>query len=305
MNHKILAASLTLLASCEKEATHRVDNASLSDLRVPSRPIPTLHETPLEPRESLRTFIRIRPRAKPDHLYAGVPLAPRKLTVLNNIGYDCGYDESTRTPAWVAYKLTKHGPPGTNLQAPNLERFSFSTDQRTASLITAKLFSRSGFDRGHMAPNDAIGVEYGEEAQRETFKMSNIAAQRPSFNRGIWKQFETAESNYWANSREELWVIVGAVVSDPHHRIRSSGNSVAVPSEFYRIYIDEEAGELKTMAMTIPAEAHAGRPTLRSIREIEALSQLDFNPEMPTPAQDHLEHQKATRFWPTKEPSPR
>jgi endonuclease G len=305
MNHKILAASLTLLTSCEKEHAHRVDESSLSDLRVPRRAIPTTLEASIAPRESLRNFIRIRPRTKPNHLYAGAPLAPRKLTVLHNIGYDCGYDESTRTPAWVAYKLTKHGPPGTNLQAPILERLSFSTDLRTAALVTSKLFSRSGFDRGHMAPNDGIGVEYGEEAQRETFLMSNVAAQRASFNRGIWKQFETAESNYWANSGEELWIIVGAVVSDPHNRIRSGGNSVAIPSEFFRIYIDEEHGELKTMAITIPAEARAGNATLRSIREIETLSQLDFNPEMPAPAQDHLELQKATKFWPTKQPGSR
>jgi endonuclease G len=150
-----------------------------------------------------------------------------------------------------------------------------------------------------MAPNESIAIEYGASGQHETFKMSNIAPQTPSFNRGIWKHFETAESTYWTTDREELWVTVGAIVSDSTRAIRKDGESVAIPSAFFRIYVDEENGELTPLAFTVQQDDNARPVELHTIREIEQVTHLDFNPDLPQPAQDYLEQLKAPRIWRT------
>lgn len=49
-------------------------------------------------------------------------------------------------------------------------------------------FTRSGFDRGHLCPaQDRAG---DLRAMRSTFRLSNIAPQAPSLNRGPWKSTE-------------------------------------------------------------------------------------------------------------------
>lgn len=299
MNCKVLATSLLLLTACEKRVPDSHDDASLDGLTPPQHPTPTQREASTDPREEIRAYVRIRPRTANDSLYAGAPRSPKKLTVLRNIGYACGYDETSHTPAWVSYRITKHGEAGTDIQAPNQHRPTFETDPRTQALIKPSLFSRSGFDRGHMAANEVIGIEYGSEAQRETFKMSNIAPQTPAFNRGIWKHFETAEMNYWASDREELWVTVGAVVSESSRSIRKDGKTVAIPTSFYRIYLDEENGEITPLAFTVQQEESSRPVEVHTIREIEELTHLDFNPDLPRPAQDYLEQLKAPRIWRT------
>ena len=44
-----------------------------------------------------------------------------------------------------------------------------------------------------MAPNFAIATRYGEEMQRQTFKMSNISPQSPALNRGVWRDVRRAK----------------------------------------------------------------------------------------------------------------
>lgn len=49
-------------------------------------------------------------------------------------------------------------------------------------------FSKTGYDRGHMCP--AEDRSRNTQLMQSTFVMSNVAAQTPSMNRGIWKQTE-------------------------------------------------------------------------------------------------------------------
>jgi len=65
-----------------------------------------------------------------------------------------------------------------------------------------------------MAPNHAIATRYGEQAQIETFFMSNICPQRPDPNRKVWKHLEATEADDYGNRFEEVWVIDGPIFPD-------------------------------------------------------------------------------------------
>jgi endonuclease G len=254
------------------------------------------------------SFISSHPRPSVDPLFAGEPRviahqnpSRRNIRVLYNKGYVTGYDESKHSPAWVAYRLHRHGEVGENSVAAPRDLFSFKTDTRTTSRITERFYFRSGYDRGHLAPNDAIGVNYGEEAQRETFLMSNIAPQLPQFNRGVWAYIERIEQNNWANAREDVWVITGPIYTeDESAKIRHQNRAIPVPSSYFKIFLDEEDSRIKILGVVVPHDTKRGaalEQILRSVDEIERASGLDFNPDLPDPLEDSLEGDRPRSVW--------
>ena len=109
------------------------------------------------------------------HCYAG---APKKegLRLLHTAGYTVGYDSNRRLPAWVAYPLSANQVATETAKRPS----RFSSDTRVGNPVRHDDYTHSGFDRGHMAPNMAIGLQFGPEAQRETFLLTNICPQEPA-----------------------------------------------------------------------------------------------------------------------------
>lgn len=225
-------------------------------------------------------------------VYAGIPNAGKiSLTILRNIGFYSGYSEEKRNPLWVAYKIDSSGR-NYELKRPS----GFKPDQRTFSRINPKDYKSSGYDRGHLAPNSAISSEYGKEAQLETFLMSNIVPQKPDLNRKVWQRLERLESEFAVNL-ETVWVFTGPIF-DQH--IQLIKNRIEVPDAFYKIIIDEQQGNIRTLAFLIP-QSVSGRERLMtfitSIDEIEKLSGLDFLSPLSDENEDKLEAAVANSLW--------
>lgn len=233
---------------------------------------------------------------------AGTPLAERKLTLLENDGYLVGYDESCGNPAWCAYKIF---PPKNAKAAERPD--SFETDYRTRSRISTEMYVRSGYDRGHMAPNHAIALCYGEEAQKETFLMSNVVPQKHGLNAGIWKALEQRLIKRYTRSCGDIWVICGPVYTEAKLK-RLAGNprfgrvAPAIPDAFFLIVTDREerSGALRTLAFMVPHESNPkNNPKLylSSIDAIEEKTGLDFFSMLDDDVQQSLEAPVAKTIW--------
>ncbi len=228
-------------------------------------------------------------------IYGGLPNAAgygHPIVVLTNLGYLSGYCEARRNPAWVSFSVSSitMGPSGKRLS-------KFLTDNRTRSGVTHQDYSNSGYDRGHLAPNYAIATRYGQEAQRETFLMSNIAPQSPDLNRIWWRVLEEKEANDFAVRLERVWVLTGPVFDQ---RIERLASGVEIPDAFYRIILDEENGAPRVLAFLAPQTITGKEPLaqfLISVREVERQTGLDFYPELPKEVQDRMESAKAERLW--------
>ncbi|WP_459830609.1 DNA/RNA non-specific endonuclease [Hydrogenophilus islandicus] len=215
----------------------------------------------------------------------------RLATRLTNPGFVISYSEWHGAPQWVAYRADP--PPRFRLK-PRPEQFE--PDWRTwrcrlhIGCVTHQSYSRSGFDRGHMAPNFMIGTRYGEEAQHATFLMSNIAPQRPEHNRGSWERLERLEANRFAPGAAKLWVIVGPVWDE--HPARFSHEWIAVPQAFFRVLLREEAnGERRVLAFIVPQEAEPDadlRRFLVTVAEVERRTGLVLFPELPDAERSRL-----------------
>lgn len=232
---------------------------------------------------------------------AGIPNAEQPLTLLKNDGYLIGYDESRGNPAWCAYKIFLPKSTETS-ERPG----KFETDYRTKARIPTEAYIRSGYDRGHMAPNHAIALCYGEAAQKETFLMSNIVPQKHGLNAGVWKSLEQRLIKRYTRSCGDIWVLCGPVYTQPLLR-RLPGNSrrgvaPAVPDAFFLIVTDREesTGALRTLAFLVPHESEPkNNPKLylTSIDTIEETTGLDFFTSLPDEIQAALESPVAKTIW--------
>lgn len=227
-------------------------------------------------------------------VYAGAPQAQRLLRILQNEGFVVGYDEVRRNPAWVAYRVfdTKDRTAG---ERP--ERFT--VDERTRARVTPQEYTNTGFDRGHMAPNHAIALLYGEQAQEQTFLMSNIVPQAPDLNRRAWRDLEARILRSYARRFGEVWVVTGPIYA-AGQAPDILGDGVAIPEACFKIVVDEHEHGLRAQAFLIPQGVKGDEPLpqfLVSVRDIEARTGLNFFPDLPHEAQDSLETWVSPRLW--------
>lgn len=231
---------------------------------------------------------------KTNNLVMGGPPKTSSATsvlLLKNIAYYSGYSDDRRNPLWVGYRLDAKES-GMKLKRPS----GFKTDMRTLSRISHKDFSKTGYDRGHMAPNSAIALRYGLDAQLETFLLSNIVPQTPELNRKVWQRLEKLEDEY-ANRLGTIWVITGPIF-DEH--IQTIPNNIEIPDAFYKIIFDDDRGNLRALAFIIPQTVTGREPLesfLTSIDEIEKLTGLDFIWPLADEVEDRLEALTPGKLW--------
>jgi endonuclease G, mitochondrial len=180
-----------------------------------------------------RTAAAPVPQSCDDHFVGGD--APRfvnqklaaKTTALCFNVFSVMHSGVTRTPLWSAEHLEAQ-----NLQAAQeLSREdSFHSESRLPAAQRAELsdYSRSGFDRGHLAPN---GDMPDRASQRDSFSLANIVPQDGENNRHLWAGIEGAVRSM-AKKEGELYVVTGPAFLGTD--LRKVGN-VLVPTHLYKL----------------------------------------------------------------------
>lgn len=233
--------------------------------------------------------------------FAGAPKriagpAPQDIRILDRGEFKIGWSDTLRHPVWCAYHVTR------DARYENAKRPGFFKDRSLSRTPAPGDYTKSGYDRGHMVPNYAIVTRYGEEAQKLTFCMSNIAPQTPALNRGVWREFEHRIADLWTARYGEIWVVVGCI-SATSNRETIGGSDIDVPTAYYQIVIAQEGMDVRALAVlfdqSVGWKAWAARH-LVTIDELESLTGLDFNPELPSFLQEPLESDLPSRLWPIR-----
>jgi endonuclease G len=175
----------------------------------------------------------------------------------------------TRTPLWSAEFLRA----GNVEAARSLTREnSFHPESRLPYGQRAELsdYARSGFDRGHMAPN---GDMPDRASQHESFTLANMVPQDGENNRHVWAGIEGAVRKM-ARKEGALYVITGPAFIGA--QLRKVGN-VIVPSHLYKVVYSprQRAGA----AWFVENQADA-TPQVLSIPELERLVGIDLLPSL-------------------------
>ncbi len=240
--------------------------------------------------------------ARPALLYHGAPQAlDAKNTdtwfrILRNHGFILGYSDLRGNPLWVQYALTPEA------DRPSLKRPNrFETDWRGINRVSHDSYQKSGYDRGHMAPNYAISRLYGREGQADSFLMTNITPQNPKLNQQLWQRLEEMEVKHFAKKFGKVWVITGPVFSGAVARL-SSDWTVEIPDAFYKIYLTEAAADKPSIALAflIPQTVNGNEPLAQfvtSIDTIEAQTGLDFFAQLDDRTEAALEAAVKPQPW--------
>ena len=189
------------------------------------------------------------------------------------------YSGIARTPLWSAEHLTaariQRARGLTRLRSDAFhEELSLPTDRR--SELTD--YRRSGFDRGHMAPNGDMSTE---EAQQELFSLANMIPQEPCNNEVLWEGIESAVRDL-ALSDGEIYVVTGPAFLGAE--LQSLKGRVLVPTYIFKaVYLPSrnQAG-----AYFAPNDGSQSWEPI-SISELESRVNVDVFPQLSAGLKQH------------------
>jgi endonuclease G len=208
--------------------------------------------------------------------------------------FTISYNEEHEQPDWVAYELTREEA------AMNRDRCNcFAKDYRvTTGSSTESDYRSTGFDKGPLCP--AADNNMSDQANRESFLMSNMSPQLPGFHRVIWVELES-----WVRDQAELYntiyVVTGPVFSNNLGTI--GRNKVTIPGYFYKALLrfDDvfDDATAKTIGFLLPHVGATGNieDYVVPVNAIETLTGLDFFPELSSSVEDRVESQYEVKKW--------
>ena len=213
-----------------------------------------------------------------DFRYAPDP----KGVLVENQYYCLDFNVEHKQPNWVYYMLTQTHITG---KTPRSTTFK---DCKQGDVASAKQcdYKGSGYDKGHLCP--AADMKLSAEAMKATFQMWNMSPQVPSFNRGRWSDLEALVRSYIKSDKDTLFIVTGPVFISNNGSIGEG--KVTVPSYFYKVVYSNTRGGIGFLMPNQKISSKLQSWQI-SIELIEALTGIDFFPQLPKEFQAKIESQ--------------
>lgn len=176
------------------------------------------------------------------NLEAGAPGYgdPDKALLLRE-GYACLVSSKYKDPLWSQEHLTADDLLPPQFLRPKSEPFKADPDLSPAFLATKADYTKSGYDKGHMAPSGDFGRHsqmYPNDprhTQNESYYLSNMVPQNSRLNQVLWNHFETKIKSLVVGYGE-VQIITGPIFT--HTPLKTIGKGkVAVPDEIFKIVV--------------------------------------------------------------------
>ena len=209
-----------------------------------------------------------------------------------NTDYALSYNNSRGTPNWVAWRITESDFGNADRQ----NNFRPNADLPPSfKHVTPTDYTGSGYDRGHLCPS--ADRSSSEEANSETFLMTNMTPQTPDLNRNVWEKFESYSRELVKKGNVDLYVIAG--VYGEKGKLK---RKVTVPTDCWKIIVavpqgsDISAVNEKTHIVAVDMPNTAGiadtdwRQYRTTVRALEQKTGYNFLSNLPQNLQDKLEN---------------
>lgn len=220
--------------------------------------------------------------------------------LLNKAQYAVGYNCSLGRSNWVSWQLNSSWLGST----PRQDDFRADTTLPTGCYqVQGTDFSGSGFDRGHMTPSGDRTSTVAVNSS--TFLMTNMIAQAPDNNQGIWANLEDY-SRTLVSQGKELYIIsggsgIGGTGSNGAFNT-IAGGKVTVPNRTWKIIVVLDTPgsgvsgvttSTRAIAVNIPNTQGVRTADWRNYRvsvdSIESLTGFDFLSQVSTSIQSTIE----------------
>ena len=224
-------------------------------------------------------------------------VASTSLTPTTNRGYliqhtyfTLSYSETNRQAEWVAYNLTPE-----SINGPQERTDNFRIDPKVRNNpVGSGDYSGSGYDRGHLCP--AGDMKLNLTSMSETFYMSNMSPQNPSFNRGIWETLESRVRT-WALEKNGVYVVTGPILKNICGTIKNG--TISVPCSYYKIVFKDNGNEKIAIALILNNQGSSSslKSFVTSIDNIEARTGIDFFSSLSDDVENKIESTINTSSW--------
>jgi len=165
----------------------------------------------------------------------GMPAADQ---ILFNRHYVLGYSYYFRQAKWA---LEIVDPEKIDIERAN----NFRPDYRIPEMFRTDLvdYDGSGYDRGHLV--SSANQSESDIQNSETFLLSNMTPQEPSFNRAIWKKLEAAVRKLNAKKNIYETYVISGPIFDFDSTVTwigtddRNGVSLPVPNAYFKSVLTE------------------------------------------------------------------
>ncbi|BAZ16951.1 DNA/RNA non-specific endonuclease [Calothrix sp. NIES-4071] len=216
--------------------------------------------------------------------------------------YALSYNRDKGIPNWVSWELNESWLG----EAPRSNKFRpDDTLPEGWYRVTPNDYTRSGYDKGHMAPS--ADRSNNPEDNAATFLMTNIIPQAPDNNQGYWAELENYGRTL-AKDGKELYIISGGY----GQKETIAQAKVAVPERVFKIIVVTEPGRginginssTRVIAVDTP-NANGNRENswtqyLTTVEAIEKKTGYNFLPSIKTSIQQVIERKVDTEIVPIK-----
>lgn len=218
-------------------------------------------------------------------------LSPRKEQIIRHTGYTVSYNKDTKLPNWVSYELTRAETKGKEKRSNR-----FIADPLVKGAIATNAdYTRSGYDKGHMAP--AADMKWSPVAMNESFYFSNMCPQHPQLNRRGWKRLEDKIRD-WAVADSAIIIICGPVIKNQPKTIGK--NKVAVPQQFFKVILSPFVKPMRAIGFLFNNEQSVDPLSayVVTVDSIERLTNMDFFAPLPDEIENKIEAEANYFQWP-------
>lgn len=234
-----------------------------------------------------------------------------------DVNYCVEWDTEIHAQRWSCYQMH----PGNTSRATDRkprdnsgEAFSEYPNDRDLDAqyhFTLDPYWSSGYDHGHIIASADRAYSYNEQANRQTFYMTNMQPQVNGFNAGVWATMEAKVRAWNSNSfRDTLYVVKGGTIDDGANIIKYLGsgrNKIPVPKYFFMALLckNKDAGNsgYKALGFWIQhqsATANDLSPYVVNIDRLEELTGIDFFCNLPDDVEkavESLPRENVLRAW--------
>lgn len=205
-------------------------------------------------------------------------------------GFTVSFNKDNHTPNYVSWELLDTETDG---PAPRSNRFL--TDYDVEGCPQTSDYTRSGYDRGHMAPS--ADMKWSTEANADCFTLTNICPQAKALNTGAWKTLEQ-KCRLWARRDSALCIVAGPIYSDSDNQ-RLGPTGVRVPSAFFKVIIAPYLQSPRGIGFIYPNMSSPGnmKDYSMTIDEVERITGYDFFHNLPDQLENQIESATSFKEW--------
>lgn len=261
------------------------DQTATTTETAPPAPAPNQPITNVE--QAQKIYLAL---GNPSNANASIANADNYLMV--NQSYALSYNNSRGAANWVAWRIS-------NADFGDAERQNdFRPDPnlpKTFTRVTPADYTGSGFDKGHLCPS--ADRSSSQEANSQTFFMTNMMPQTPDLNRNVWNDFETYSRDLVKKGKVDLYVVAGC-----YGERGKLKKKISIPTNCWKVVVAVPQNQdfsvinenTPVTAVDMPNTAHPPKTDWRkfrtTVRAIEQKTNLNLLSNLAPALQETLEN---------------